>query len=158
MEHRLLRIYLADHHAGSVAGLELARRAARSNRGSPTGAVLAEVAAEIAQDRRTLERLMQTLGVSPSRAKVGLARIAELAGRLKPNGRLLRYSPLSRVAELETLSLGILGKQKLWEACAAAPPLAAVADVDFGALAERAEAQHAAIEACRRQAAEVAFG
>jgi hypothetical protein len=158
MDKRLLAIYLADHHAGAVAGFELARRAARSNRGTPTGAVLAEVAAEIAADRRTLERLMDAHGVRPSRVKVTLARAAELAGRLKPNGRLLRYSPLSRVAELEMLSLGILGKLKLWQACATVPPVAEISGLDFDALTERAEAQHAAIEACRRQAADVAFG
>jgi hypothetical protein len=36
-------------------------------------------------------------------------------------------------------------------------PLEGVDGFDFDRLAERAEAQHAAVEACRRQAAEVAF-
>jgi hypothetical protein len=37
MAHRFLEIYLLDHHAGSVAGVELAKRTARSNPGTPTG-------------------------------------------------------------------------------------------------------------------------
>jgi hypothetical protein len=157
MERRLLEIYLADHHAGAAAGLELARRALRNNRGTRTGAVLAEVADEIAEDRRTLERLMRTLDARPSPVKVVLARAAELGARLKPNGRLTGYSPLSRVMELEALALGIAGKRKMWQAFASVDRLQGVDGFDFTGLAARAEAQHAAIEACRRQAAEVAF-
>ena len=38
------------------------------------------------------------------------------SGRLKPNGQLTGYSPLSRVVELEGLALGITGKLALWKA------------------------------------------
>ena len=157
MERRLLATYLVDHHAGSAAGLELARRVARNNRGGESGIVLAQVADDVAEDRQTLERLMRALDVQPSPVKVALARAGEFATRLKPNGRLLGDSPLSRVTELETLSLGIVGKLKLWQALAGVRPLQGVGGVDFDHLAERAETQHAAVEACRRQAAEVAF-
>ena len=157
MERRLLETYLVDHHAGSAAGLELARRAARNNRGGESGIVLAQVADDVAEDRRTLERLMRALDVQPSPVKVALARAAEFAARLKPNGRLAGDSRLSRLTELETLSLGIVGKLKLWQALAAVRPPQGVDGFDFDRLAERAEAQHAAVEACRRQAAEVAF-
>ena len=37
-------------------------------------------------------------------------------GRLKPNGQLTGYSPLSRVVELEGLALGMTGKLALWKA------------------------------------------
>ena len=50
--------------------------------------------------------------------------MAEKLGRLKPNGQILGYSPLSRLVELETLALGITGKRSLWEA------LLGVADED----------------------------
>ena len=157
MERRLLGIYLADHHAGATAGLELARRAAQNNRGTETGTVLGGVAEEIAEDRRTLEGLMHTLGLHPSPVKVTLARTAELIGRLKLNGRVFAYSPLSRLAELESISIGIIGKLKLWQALAAAGPFPDADGFDFDRLMARAEAQHAAIEGCRRQAAEAAF-
>jgi hypothetical protein len=43
--------------------------------------------------------------------KVALAVGAERLGRLKPNGRLVRYSPLSRFVELDILAMGIEGKK-----------------------------------------------
>ena len=55
-----------------------------------------------------LGAVLRALEVEPSRLKIGLARAAERASRLKLNGRVLGYSPLSRVIELETLGAGIL--------------------------------------------------
>ena len=47
----MLRTYLQDHHAGSTAGLELARRAAGSNSESDYGPELSRIADEIEADR-----------------------------------------------------------------------------------------------------------
>lgn len=154
---KLLSIYLADHHAGSTAGLELAKRAARNNAGTRIGVALDDVVNEITADRRSLERLMQTLDVHPSAAKRAAAFLGERLARLKTNGRLYTYSPLSRVLELEGLALGILGKLALWEGLAGVPALQGVADLDFADLADRARSQHDAVEDCRRQAAKLAF-
>lgn len=155
----LLAVYLMDHHAGSVAGVALARRTARNNAGLgglPGGAALTDVARQVDEDRRTLEHVMRTLDVRPSPVKDALARAAEMAGRLKLNRRIIRRSPLSAVMELEALALGILGKQKLWQALDGLPA-AAAAGVDFAALAERAQAQHQVVEASRRDAAQTAL-
>ena len=38
----------------------------------------------------------------------------EKVGRLKLNGQLFGYSPLSRLVELEGLCLGVTGKRLLW--------------------------------------------
>lgn len=38
-----------------------------------------------------------------------------LADRCWKNGRMLRYSPLSRVVELEALSGGVTAKLRLWQ-------------------------------------------
>ena len=93
----------------------------RENAGNALGASLSEVLLpEIAEDRQTLERLMAVVGVSPSRSKVAVAWAAEKAGRLKPNGKLWRYSPLSRLLELEGLAAGIEAKRALWLALASA--------------------------------------
>jgi hypothetical protein len=154
---KLLSIYLSDHHAGSTAGIELARRAAGHNAGTRIGVVLDDIVDEIDADRRALERLMEALDVQTSRIKLTMAVATERAARLKANGRLFTYSPLSRVVELEALSLGILGKLALWEAMADLPALAGIAGLDFPELAERARSQHAAVEECRLQAVEVAF-
>jgi hypothetical protein len=58
---------------------------------------------------------MRRLGVDPDRIKVGAAWAAEKAGRLKLNGRVRGYSPLSRVVELEGLALLLLGQRRMWE-------------------------------------------
>src|SRR5215213_8693100 len=97
----LLPIYLNDHLAGATAGTELARRAAGSNEGTEYGEFLAKLADDIDADKRQLEAIMDRLGVKQDRAKIGVAWIGEKAGRLKPNGRLTSYSPLSRLIELE---------------------------------------------------------
>jgi hypothetical protein len=155
--HKLLAIYLADHHAGSTAGLELAERAARHNAGNRMGTVLLDIVREIEEDRRTLEHLMEVLDVPTSPVKRTMALLAERAARLKMNGHLFTYSPLSRLAELEGLALGILGKLALWESLACVPVLQGVGGLDFTHLAQRARSQHDAVEECRRQAAEIAF-
>jgi hypothetical protein len=84
--------------------------------------------------------------------------VAEKVGRLKPNGQVTGYSPLSRLLELEGLMLGVTGKLGLWNALkdiADHDPRLAVAD--FGTLIERAIAQRSGLEEQRRQAAEEAL-
>jgi hypothetical protein len=113
--HSELRpIYLNDHLAGATAGLELARRLVRSNSGNAYGPPLSRLAAEIEEDRSSLLAIMQDLEVSVDRVKLAAGWAAEKLGRLKLNGRLLSYSPLSRLMELEFLELGVTGKLALW--------------------------------------------
>src|SRR5215203_957460 len=107
---RFLEIYLADHLAAAAAGLALVRRAARSNTGTRTGDTLRRLTFEIDEDRHTLRRLVTDLGFTGSKPKEVVAWAAEKMGRLKRNGQLRGYSPLSRVLELEALSVGIAGK------------------------------------------------
>ena len=87
---------------------------ARSNASSSSGETLRWLAGEIEEDRGLLKRAVAELGFRESRAKAALAWAGERAGRLKPNGQLTGYSPLSRVLELEALSVGIAGKLALW--------------------------------------------
>jgi hypothetical protein len=154
-----LSIYLNDHLAGATAGVELARRAAGENRETPHGPVLDALAEEIAADRDALLDVMQRLEVARDRAKVALAWGAEKAGRLKVNGALLRYSPLSRLEELELLSLGVEGKLALWQALRRThgdnPRLQGV---DLEALITRARSQRRRLEQQRRRAADEALG
>lgn len=58
--------------------------------------------------------MMKALAVLVRTYKVCAAWIAEKAGRLKLNGRLLTRSPLSRLVELEMLRLGVEGKAAGW--------------------------------------------
>jgi hypothetical protein len=112
----LLGIYLNDHLAGATAGRELARRAAASNRGSSYGPFLEELAKQIDEDREALLEIMRALQIAVNRLKVAAGWSAEKLGRLKLNGRLFGYSPLSRIVELEALSLGVHGKLAAWRA------------------------------------------
>ena len=156
---RLLEIYLADHAAAATAGLELARRVASSNAATSLGEALQRLAGEIEEDRRTLKRVVAALGFRESRAKEALAWAGERVGRLKPNGQLKGYSPLSRVLELEALSVGIAGKLALWQSLQLLPHIRErLPDLDLEGLAERAQRQRDEVEQLRRQAVRGAFG
>jgi hypothetical protein len=112
----LLAIYLQDHLAGATVGAELARRAAGENAGTQFGPTLESAARGIDEDRETLKSIMSALGVGPDRLKNAVAWTMEKAGRLKLNGRVASYSPLSAVLELEGLIAGVNGKRALWRA------------------------------------------
>jgi len=153
-----LAIYLNDHLAGSTLGMELARRLRDSNEADADfGPPLGEICAEIEADRETLRAAMDHLHVDQSRLKPLAAVVGERLGRLKPNGQLRGYSPLSRLDELELLEIGIAGKRRLWRALehTRADDLDGF---DLGALAERATAQLRRVEGLHLKAAEQALG
>jgi hypothetical protein len=110
----LLGVYLEDHLAGAAGGLALARRIARSRRGSPAEPVVDRLAVEIAEDRDALVAIAKSLGHRRRRSKVLAAWLGEKVGRLKLNGRLAGHSPLSEVVEYELLMLGVEGKAAGW--------------------------------------------
>jgi hypothetical protein len=153
-----LAIYLNDHLAGAAAGHELAQRAAASNRGNEYGAALEKIVHEIEEDAEALRELMDRLGVEPDRVKLALGWTGEKLGRLKPNGQVLGYSPLSRLIELEGLMLGVTGKLGLWQALRRVlgddPRLGGV---DFDRLLERGRKQRRTLEQLRRRAASEAL-
>ena len=95
------------------------------------------------------------LGVAPSAIKIGMVRVAERLGRLKLSGSLLKRSALSTVIELETLIVGVRGKDALWTALQAAD--VSLKNVDLEALAESARGQAAELETLRLRAATRAF-
>jgi hypothetical protein len=152
IERRLLAIYLNDHLAGATGGVELARRARSSNRGTKWGEALEGICAEIETDRATLERVMQQLAIKRNATKIAGAWTAEKFGRLKLNGRLMGYSPLSRLLELEMLHIGITGKLELWEALQRTQS-SKLSQFDLPGLIERAESQREAVERLRIDAA-----
>lgn len=149
-----LAIYLQDHHAAGVAGSKLADRSASSAQGDQR-AELSGVAQEIAEDLATLESIMHELGTTPNRMKDSIARVGERLGRLKPNGRLVRRSPLSDVLELEMLVAGITAKRALWVSLRSAEVLPTER---LDQLIGRADDQRRVVESAREAAARRAFG
>ncbi|HEV7585248.1 MAG TPA: hypothetical protein VGO14_05665 [Solirubrobacteraceae bacterium] len=155
----LLPIYLNDHLAGATAALELARRLVRSNGGKDYGPPLAQLAVDIEEDRNSLLSIMAELEVGVDRVKLAAGWAAEKLGRLKLNGRLLSYSPLSRVMELELLLLGVTGKLALWRALhQLAPSEPRLERGELERLIERAERQAQELETLRQRAVSDAFG
>jgi hypothetical protein len=130
----------------------------RSNSRNEYGPPLAALAGEIENDRKSLQSIMGALQIGSDRAKLVVAWAAEKVGRLKLNGRLLSYSPLSRLMELDVLMLGVTGKLELWRAL----DQLAVEDsrldrADLGRLMERALGQLQEIETLREHAVADAF-
>jgi hypothetical protein len=121
-------------------GVELARRTRSSNRDDADfGPPLAALCEEIEADRRTLEQAMEALGVARGRVKPAAGWLGEKLGRLKLNGQLTGYSPLSRLVELEGLQMGVTGKLQMWEALART--VGSLQTFSFEDLAARAKSQ-----------------
>lgn len=158
IDTQLLGIYMNDQLAMGVVWREVAKRSAGSNEGTALGEAVDRVATQIAEDVETFEQLMDRLGIGQSRVKGTLAVAGERVGRLKLNGRLFSYSPLSRFVELDFLAAGIEGKRILWANLRDFAGLAErLPDVDFDHLIERAEGQRAELEPFRAQAGHEAF-
>jgi len=152
--HTRLATYLNDHLGGAAGGVELIRRLCRENQGTEYGPPLKVVARQVEEDVQSLRDVMARFGVEEDRIKQTAAYAAEKVGRLKLNGQLLGYSPLSRLVELEGMTLGVTGKQAMWvvlnENYGQDPRLEGV---DLPQLIARAKEQRVTLERLRRQAA-----
>ena len=155
---RLLRTYVEDHYAGSAGGLALAKRIAGQNKDNEYGRYAAELVAELERERDDLTALLKRIGSEPPKFRTLAARGAELAGRLKPNGTVISYSPLSRVVELEGMIMGVTGKLGLWRS------LLQLVDSDerfdraeIERLAKQAEGQRSRLEELHDRAAREAL-
>ena len=113
---RWLAIYLQNHEAAASAGTDLFARMSRSQRDRPWGPAVVDVAEEVAQDLRTLRGLLRSSGVRPDTVSSLALRAGERVGRLKPNGRLVRRSPLSDLVEVEAGLDAVQAKAAGWAA------------------------------------------
>lgn len=157
-QHTRLRIYLNDHLAGATGGVALARRCLANNRGTRYEGFLAHLLDGVEQDRQALGEVIDRLGMGRNRGKVLAAVVLERAGRLKPNGQLRGYSPLSRVIEFEGLRAGVQAKRSMWRAAQeVAADYPSLADFPFEEYLERASRQLEELEARRIDATREAF-
>jgi hypothetical protein len=158
MDAKRLGIYLNDHLAGSVGGIELAVRTEQENRSNPVGRYLAAFIPELRHDQSILKSVMQTLELKEDPLKTRGAWLSEKLGRLKLNGSLVRYSPLSRLVELEGLCAATEARLCLWRTLARLSAKdTRLAGYDFEALIARGETQQQALQHLRARAADVAF-
>ena len=146
--------YLQEHYAASAGGLSLFERCAASQTEPHVRSALADLTAEVAEDRAALLAILTTLGVQPSPAKARLVALGERVGRLKTNGTLLRRSRLSDLLELEALGsalqvtkLGWLCLRELSEADRRLNPY------QLDLLVRRAQTQQERVESLRLQTA-----
>ena len=158
MNDELLEIYLNDHLALLTSELELARRTCSENKASRLGGILDQLAVELEAQRSALRDVLGRIGGSENRIKQGVGWLAEKVGRLKMNGRLTEYSPLSRLLEFESLAVAALERVALWdnlEAVRSADPR--LAAMDFSQLRDQAQQHLDAIQCERRSVACDAF-
>ena len=154
-----LDVYLNDHLAGSAAAVELVERIRDNNEGTPLAAHMAGLLGEIEADKDTLSAIMERLGVVRSTPKQVAGKVLETLSRLRLNERVTGSAEVTRLMELETLSLGIEGKVSLWrslsEVIESRPELV---EFDLPTLASRGVSQRAGVEPFRLEAAAAALG
>ncbi|MEO6005699.1 MAG: hypothetical protein ABIZ04_22615 [Opitutus sp.] len=151
-----LYVYLQDHLAGAVFGVELVEALEHEHEANELGRLARTWKREIQEDQATLRRIAERVGATPSTVKEVVSWISERATRLK----LRRHShgALGAFESLETLALGISGKEKLWQALETAAQTDTRLDaIDFVQLQQRARAQHDSVEAFRRTLAASVF-
>jgi hypothetical protein len=154
-----LASYLNDHLAGSVAALELLDRLIKVYPDDTRASFFLILRHEVEQDQRTLQDLMKKLGAEESTTRKAGAWFTEklMRGKIQPGDS--SDGQLGLLLALETLVLGITGKQALWRSLAAAsqdiPPLAGV---DYVSLEKRATDQRDRVECERIHVARSALG
>ena len=157
-ENEPLDVYLNDHLAASAAAVELVERITRSNPGTALATHLEGLKPEIEADRATLAAVMERCGVSPSKPKQVAGKVLETLSRLRLDERVTGDADVTRLLELESLSLGIEGKASLWlslqQVEARRPELGSF---DLGALVGRAGSQRSALEPFKQEAAATAL-
>lgn len=154
-----LETYLRNHWTAAAGGVDLAQRVAGSHRGTDLGPPLAAIATEIGEDRTSLAEVMDELGCDRGHVGPLAARVLERVGRLKPNGRVLRRSPVSDVLEIEALRSAVVGKASVWDALLVLSQRDALAlDVDLEELRARATDQLARLTGIHADLAPVCLG
>ncbi len=160
MNQERLGIYLDDHLAFIIGEIELVERCQSNNQGTSLGHFLKRLKHELQAQKGVLETILQRVGGKGSirtPLKQGVAWMAEKLGRLKRNDSLLTYSPLSRVLELEMLTVAAQQRTALWDNLYAALEVTD-RELDFNGLRKQAHQHFEDLNARRRLAAAEAFG
>jgi hypothetical protein len=158
MNKKDLTTYLNDHHAGSVAALELVDHLIETFEGKPLGQFFKNLRTEIEADQYTLKELIGKIGADESAIKKAGAWAAEKFSRAKIRVSDSADDELGLLHGLEALMLGINGKRALWTALAAASEhVPQLRLLDYANLEQRAVDQCDQFEAKRLEIARRVF-
>ncbi len=151
-----LHVYLNDHLAGSLAAIELLDDLIAHHPAHRLAKFFSEMRGAIAADQDTLRSLMEKIGAKESTVRKAGAWLGEKLGRAK-----LRFSgenSIGLMQALETLVLGVTGKQLLWRSLAAiSSNIVELQGTDFAELELRAKQQIDQLEAERLQLSREVF-
>ena len=158
MNKEVLITYLNDHHAGSVAALDLLDHLIETFEGKPLGWFFKNLRAEIETDQSTLKELIRKIGADESVIKKAGAWVAEKFSRTKIRVSDSADDQLALLQALEAVMLGIDGKRALWTTLAAASEhLPQLRLLDYANLEQRAVGQCDRLEAKRLEIARRVF-
>ena len=141
IDDKLLGLYLSDHLTGATAGVSRSGRMAKAFADTPFAAELAQLSAALRRERELLHGLIHDLGVRQRPHRQAAAWLAERAGRLKLNGRIVRRSPLTLVLEAELMRSAVLGKLGGWETLQELAPELGLEPATFVGLAADSRSQ-----------------
>lgn len=153
-----LEVYLKDHYAGAVGALELLDHLGKAHADDQLGPFFRELHSDVKADHEQLHNLMTALGFEESSVRNAGAWMAEKIGRAKLGFSASEDAKLRLLQSLETLFLGITGKQILWRALRAVKDASPILEqTDFDHLEKRALEQLDRVEVQRIEAARAAF-
>lgn len=158
MNDQLLALYLNNHLAGSVAGIELARRCHANNRGTPLGGFLSELIPQLEEEQTMVKQVLDRLGTQQQSVKKLGAWVFEKMGEIAIGEYSRKHPALAQVFEMEGILLGSTARQGLWtllEICRSTDER--LNSIDFNYYRKRAEQHCREIERHRQLAAREVF-
>lgn len=159
MSNDPLALYLNDHLAGSVAGLNLMDSLAAQTEGTALATRLRALADQVREDQQLVREVLDRLGAGERRLNQAAAWMTEKVseGRLALTGR--NHPALAVFEGLESIALGLQGKLALFRALAEIESHdTRLTGFPFAERAVRTATEHAMIEQERLAVAHEAFG
>lgn len=156
MSREDLTTYMNDHLAGSVGAVEHLDYLIETCDDAQLKAFFSSARIEIEADQEVLKKLIATIGDGESAVRKAGAWLGEKLSRFKVGPG--DANEFGLFLSLETLVLGITGKQQLWTALAAASKkVPELRGPDYAALEARAVAQAKQMDEKRRELARKVF-
>jgi len=158
MSNENLTTYLKDHHAGSVAALELVDHLIETFEGKSLEQFFKKLRKEIDADQERLEKLIKKVGAKESAVRKTGAWMVEKFARVKVRINRSEKDQMGLLDALEALLIGITGKEALWSALeAASENVASLRGVDYARLQQRARGQCDLVDTKRLECAREVF-